>query len=117
MDEKLTCELIAVLKEALSGNRTHLSDLTKAITALHLDFKEYENICKSTDLTALDIKTEVVKIGQRIDGIDKWQKVRMPIIIGTITLVLYSIGFFFMLDKVSGMIISKHPAPVVQTIK
>lgn len=103
-NEKVMCELITTLQVAMSGNQTIISELRKAVQDLHLEFKDYENICKSTDLTTNEIKTETIKINDRLDVMDKWQKVRLPIMIGMITLIIYAIGFFFSLNRVADMI-------------
>jgi hypothetical protein len=116
-------ELLAVV----SGNTTIISELRKIIEKLQdklydipdkAEFKAYEKTGSSTELTVNDIKIMVGKIESRLDDIDKWQKVRLPILVGLITLVIYAIGFFFTLDKVADMINERHvPAPIEEVIK
>jgi Ca2+/H+ antiporter len=55
-----------------------------------------------------DLKDECVKMNTRLDAIDRWQKVRLPIVVGLITLIIYGIGFFFTLNRVADMINEKH---------
>ena len=61
-----------------------------------------------------DLKDECAKMVIRLDAIDRWQKVRLPIVVGIITLVIYGIGFFFTLDRVADMINDKHITPSEQ---
>ena len=61
-----------------------------------------------------ELKDECVKLNTRMDAIDRWQKVRLPIVVGIITLVIYGIGFFFTLDRVADMINAKHTTPSEQ---
>ena len=116
-------ELLAVV----SGNTHVISELRKVVEKLQdklydlpdkAEFKCYENIAKKTKTAVDDIKITVNKIDARLDTIDKWQKVRMPLIVGLITLIIYAIGFFFTINKVSDMIelhdkTSPTPAHVV----
>jgi len=112
-------ELLAVV----SGNTSIISELRKVIEKLQdklydlpdrAEFKCYENIAKDTKTSVGDIKTLVEKIDGRLDAIDKWQKVRLPLLVGIITLIIYAIGFFFTINKVSDMIgehVKESPTP------
>lgn len=51
-----------------------------------------------------ELKDECEKLVERLDNIDRWQKVRLPIVVGIITLLIYAIGFFFTISKVQTMI-------------
>lgn len=106
-----TDQFLIELLKSVSGNTQVISELRQVISNLPVraEFKNYENVCKETDITVGEIKKTVDEISTRLDTIDKWQKIKMPFIIGLITLVLYSIGFFFTINKVSDMILKKHP--------
>ena len=120
-------QFIKELLSSLSVNTTIISELRKIIEKLQdklydipdkAEFKSYEKTCLSTDLSVDDIKTSVDKIVNRLDEIDKWQKVRLPVMVGMITLIIYAVGFFFTINKVSDMINNRHvPAQIEETTK
>jgi len=114
-----TDQFLIELLKSVSGNTTVISELRQVISNLPVrsEFKNYENVCKETDITVNDIKNTVDDISTRLDAIDKWQKIKLPFIIGTITLILYGIGFFFTINKMTDMILEKHPVPVEIEIK
>lgn len=94
------------LLKGVSGNTQAITELRRVIDQLPVrsEFKDSEVLCSRVDVNTEDIKAAVEKISSRLDGIDSWQKIKLPFIIGTITLVLYSLGFFFTLNRVAGMI-------------
>lgn len=116
------------LKELLtvvSGNTSIISELRKVVGKLQdklyelpdkSEFKAYEKTCNAIDITVDDIKEDVGKIVTRLDEIDRWQKVRLPLIVGMITLVIYGIGFFFTLDKIDSKI-DEHTKQTEMAIK
>ncbi|RKX18539.1 MAG: hypothetical protein DRP51_08975 [Candidatus Zixiibacteriota bacterium] len=106
-----TDQFLIELLKSVSGNTTVISELRQVISNLPVraEFKNYENVCKETDITVSEIKKIVDDISIRLDTIDKWQKLKLPFIIGMITLILYAMGFFFTINKVADMIREKHP--------
>lgn len=102
-------ELLAVV----GVNTTIISELRKVIEKLQdklyelpdkSEFRSYEKTCSNTDIVVGDVKIVVDKIDKRLNEIDRWQKVRLPIVVGMLTLIIYTIGFFFTINKVSDMI-------------
>jgi hypothetical protein len=113
-------QFLEKLLAVVSGNTTVISELRKVVEKLQdklydlpdkAEFKAYDKTCSAIDLTVGDIKDAVVKIDGRLDEIDKWQKVRLPIVVGLLTLIIYAIGFFFTIDKVADMINERHEQP------
>ena len=106
-------QFLRELLNVVGSNTNVISELRKVVSKLQdklydlpdkSEFKAYEKTCSNTDLVVGDVKALVVKIDRRLDIIDKWQKVRLPLLVGLITLIIYTIGFFFTLNKVSDMI-------------
>jgi hypothetical protein len=99
-----------------------LLDVTKSLsknTAIAEGIRETLNTFQTrlyslpTHQDLKDLKDECDKMVIRLDAIDRWQKVRLPIMVGLITLMIYGIGFFFTLYKVEGMINKQH-TPIEQ---
>jgi hypothetical protein len=119
-------QFLEKLLAVVSGNTTVISELRKVVEKLQdklydlpdkAEFKAYDKTCSAIDLTVGDIKDAVVKIDGRLDEIDKWQKVRLPIVVGLLTLIIYAIGFFFTIDKVADMINERHEQPAQEEIQ
>ena len=112
-----TDQFLMELLKVVSGNTGVISELRRAVENLpdRAEFQVCKDLAKDTGKVVEDTKALVEKIDGRLDGIDKWQRVRMPLIVGTITLLIYAVGFFFTINKVSDMIEGKHtPAPITQ---
>ena len=101
-----TDQFLMELLKSVGNNTTAISELRRVIDQLPIR-SEFKDSIESIDI---GIKT----VGERLDEIDVWQKIKLPFIIGLITLVMYSIGFFFTLDRVASMIESKHVSSVSQ---
>ena len=102
------------LLKSVSNNTTATSELRRVIDQLPVrsEFKDSAKLCGRIDVEIGKVSEEVSKIVERLDKIDVWQKIKLPFIIGLITLVLYSVGFFFTLNRVATMIESKHVTSV-----
>ena len=108
-----TDQFLMELLRGLSSNTQAITELRRVIDQLPVrsEFKDSEVLCSRVDLNVDDIKEVIGKVSARLDKIDSWQKIKLPFIIGTITLVLYAIGFFFTLHEVTSMIDVKHTMP------
>jgi hypothetical protein len=100
-----TDQFLLELLKGVSGNTNVIVELRRIVENQN---KDNEAACKTLEI----IKDDISKISSRLDGIDSWQKIKLPFIIGTITLVLYSLGFFFTLNRVAGMIETRHVSPI-----
>ncbi len=102
--------------EALSKNTTIIEGIRDTLNTFQTRLYSIPTLQDlKSEVKTLDDNIKVVIT--RLDAIDKWQKVRLPIVVGIITLLLYSIGFFFTLNRVSNMIQDKHPQQIEQPIK
>jgi hypothetical protein len=106
------------LLKGVAGNTQAITELRRVIDQLPVrtEFKNSETLCNRVDINVEMIKEDLSKVVARLEKIDTWQKIKLPFIIGTITLVLYAVGFFFTLNKVAGMIETKHPVAVSQPL-
>jgi Ca2+/H+ antiporter len=84
--------------------------LMELLKAVHTNTTAISELRRSLNIEA--VSSDIKKVIGRLDAIDKWQKIKLPFIIGIITLVLYGVGFFFTLNRVADMIQSKHTAPI-----
>jgi hypothetical protein len=99
------------LLKGVGGNTTAITELRRVIDQLPVrsEFKDAVTLSNRVDLNVEGLKEDLSKVVIRLERIDAWQKIKLPFIIGTITLILYSLGFFFTLNRVAGMIEVKHP--------
>lgn len=113
-------KLFQLLEQALAGYEKTLTELRQVhqsyqrdINKLQLALKDQENICAGTDLKIGTIEQDIGKIKCRLDKIDAWQKVKLPLIVGTITLLITGLGFFVTMNQIADKI-SAHKHPTVQ---
>jgi hypothetical protein len=106
------------LLKGVGGNTTAITELRRVIDQLPVrsEFKDSETLFKQVDINVEGIKEDLGKVVTRLERIDAWQKVKLPFIIGTITLILYGIGFFFTLNKVARMIEVRHVSSLSEPI-
>jgi hypothetical protein len=95
-----TDHFLMELLKAVHANTTAITELRRALDAQN---KDSDAACKKVIKTVEDVKADVKKVSDRLDSMDTWQKVKLPFIIGTISLVLFAIGFFFTLNRVADM--------------
>jgi Ca2+/H+ antiporter len=99
-----TDQFLMELLKGVSGNTNVITELRRAVDTLPVK--------SELNKTEEDLKKCFSKIEARLDDISVWQKIKLPFIIGVITLVLYGIGFFFTLNRVASMIEEKHPVAI-----
>jgi hypothetical protein len=105
IDEK---KLFSLLEAALEGNHRAIADLRRScedgqnyIRDLQLSLKDQENVCTATDLKVGSIDDNIEKIVARLDNIDAWQKVKLPLLVGFITLLITGLGFFLNMREIA----------------
>jgi CHASE3 domain sensor protein len=101
-----TDQFLMELLKAVHSNTTAITELRRALDAQN---RESEAACKNV---ISELTDKIEKIAKRLDAMDTWQKIRLPFIIGTISLVMYGIGFFFTLNRVADMV-DKRPVVTV----
>jgi hypothetical protein len=99
-----TDQFLMELLKGVSGNTNVITELRRVIDTLPV-----KSELKTTEE---DLKKCFNRIETQLSEISVWQKIKLPFIIGTITLVLYGIGFFFTLNRVANMIEEKHPVAI-----
>jgi hypothetical protein len=103
------------LMELLKAVHSTTQAITELRRVLDSQSKDNEVACNNAQKTLDDVEAGMKAAIARLDGIATWQKIKLPFIIGTITLVLYGIGFFFTLNRVAGMIEVRHVSAISAT--